>query len=123
MATVSYYGHCECCISISKTIPSQVAGRTNDAAGDGTTTASVLAREMILYGLQVEYWDPLLHFSRTGSDTMPQQQAVTSGANPIAVKKGIDKTCEFLVDKLRQNVKPVKGTDDIKVHTQLFCDI
>ena len=31
----------------------QVAGRTNDAAGDGTTTASVLAREMIHYGLQV----------------------------------------------------------------------
>jgi chaperonin GroEL (HSP60 family) len=30
-----------------------VAGRTNDAAGDGTTTASVLAREMIHYGLQV----------------------------------------------------------------------
>ncbi len=31
----------------------QVAGRTNDAAGDGTTTASVLAREMIHFGLQV----------------------------------------------------------------------
>lgn len=31
----------------------EVAGRTNDAAGDGTTTASVLAREMITYGLQV----------------------------------------------------------------------
>ena len=31
----------------------QVAGRTNDAAGDGTTTASVLAREMIRFGLQV----------------------------------------------------------------------
>jgi chaperonin GroEL (HSP60 family) len=33
--------------------PRQVAGRTNDAAGDGTTTASVLARDMIHYGLQV----------------------------------------------------------------------
>ena len=32
----------------------EVAGRTNDAAGDGTTTASVLAREMITYGLQVD---------------------------------------------------------------------
>lgn len=42
----------------------QVAGRTNDAAGDGTTTASVLAREMIHYGLQVipfSFLVPLLH--------------------------------------------------------------
>jgi len=70
----------------------EVAGRTNDAAGDGTTTASVLAREMITYGLQ----------------------AVTSGANPIAVKKGIDKTCDFLIRKLRENAKPVKGTEDIR---------
>lgn len=42
-------------------------------------------------------------------------QAVTSGANPIAVKKGIDKTCDFLIGKLRENSKPVKGTGDIKV--------
>lgn len=70
----------------------EVAGRTNDAAGDGTTTASVLAREMITYGLQ----------------------AVTSGANPIAVKKGIDKTCEFLIQKLREKSKDVQGTGDIK---------
>jgi chaperonin GroEL (HSP60 family) len=33
----------------------QVAGRTNDSAGDGTTTASVLAREMIHFGLQVKH--------------------------------------------------------------------
>lgn len=70
----------------------EVAGRTNDSAGDGTTTASVLAREMIHFGLQ----------------------AVTSGANPVSIKKGIDKTCEFLVGKLRENAKPVKGTEDIK---------
>jgi len=45
-------------------ISTQVAGRTNDAAGDGTTTASVLAREMIHYGLQVipsSFLVPLLH--------------------------------------------------------------
>ena len=36
----------------------QVAGRTNDAAGDGTTTASVLARELIHYGLQVRLGMP-----------------------------------------------------------------
>ncbi|KAL6747183.1 chaperonin 60A [Haematococcus lacustris] len=70
----------------------EVAGRTNDSAGDGTTTASVLAREMIHFGLQV----------------------VTAGANPISVKKGIDKTCDFLVEKLKAAAKPVKGREDIK---------
>ncbi|KAG2452268.1 hypothetical protein HYH02_003292 [Chlamydomonas schloesseri] len=70
----------------------EVAGRTNDAAGDGTTTASVLAREMIHYGLQ----------------------SVTAGANPIAVKRGLDKTAEYLVGKLKEHAKPVKGREDIK---------
>ena len=46
-------------------------------------------------------------------------QAVTSGANPIAVKKGIDKACEFLIKKLRENSKPVKGTEDIRVSSAL----
>lgn len=71
----------------------EVAGRTNDAAGDGTTTASVLAREMIHFGLQ----------------------AVSAGANPISVKKGIDKTCAFLVEKLKENAKQISGPKDIKV--------
>ncbi|CAK0785122.1 hypothetical protein CVIRNUC_008328 [Coccomyxa viridis] len=70
----------------------EVAGRTNDAAGDGTTTASVLARELIHFGLQ----------------------AVTSGSNPITLKKGIDKTCDFLVGKLKEVARPVKGTEDIR---------
>ena len=42
-------------------------------------------------------------------------QVVTAGANPISVKKGIDKTCEHLVSKLKQMAKPVKGREDIKV--------
>jgi len=70
----------------------EVAGRTNDAAGDGTTTASVLARELIKYGLQ----------------------SVTAGANPVMVKRGIDKTCEALVGKLAELAQPVKGSNDIK---------
>ncbi|GLI70945.1 hypothetical protein VaNZ11_016044 [Volvox africanus] len=70
----------------------EVAGRTNDAAGDGTTTASVLAREMIHFGLQ----------------------SVTAGANPIAVKRGLDRTVEFLVARLKEHAKPVKGREDIK---------
>ena len=45
-------------------------------------------------------------------------QAVTSGANPVAIKKGIDKTCTFLVKKLKENARPVKGTDDIRVPPQ-----
>ena len=70
----------------------EVAGRTNDAAGDGTTTATVLAREMIRFGLQ----------------------NVTAGANPISIKRGIDKTCAHLVEKLREHARPVKGSSEIR---------
>jgi chaperonin GroEL (HSP60 family) len=42
-------------------------------------------------------------------------QCVTAGANPIAVKKGIDKTQEYLVGKLKENAKPVQGRNDIRV--------
>lgn len=70
----------------------EVAGRTNDSAGDGTTTATVLAREMIHYGLQ----------------------AVTAGANPISIKRGIDKTTDFLIEKLKELSRPVQGSADIK---------
>ncbi|CAG9467233.1 unnamed protein product [Pedinophyceae sp. YPF-701] len=70
----------------------EVAGRTNDAAGDGTTTASVLAREMAFFGLQ----------------------AVTSGANPIAVKKGIEKAAAHVVAELKKLATPVSGSKDIK---------
>ena len=48
-------------------------------------------------------------------------QAVTSGANPVSIKKGIDKTCDFLVKKLKENARPVKGSSDIKVWAQRAC--
>ena len=70
----------------------EVAGRTNDSAGDGTTTASVLARSFVKLGLA----------------------AVASGANPVNVKRGIDKTAAALVKALRERAKPVEGTDDIR---------
>eukprot|EP00246_Nothoceros_aenigmaticus_P011639 TRINITY_DN324_c0_g1_i1.p1 TRINITY_DN324_c0_g1~~TRINITY_DN324_c0_g1_i1.p1 ORF type:complete len:604 (+),score=148.24 TRINITY_DN324_c0_g1_i1:77-1888(+) len=70
----------------------EVASKTNDAAGDGTTSACVLARELIHYGLL----------------------NVTSGASPVAIKKGIDKTVTILVKKLVEKARAVQGRDDIK---------
>ncbi|CAI8616397.1 unnamed protein product [Vicia faba] len=70
----------------------EVASKTNDSAGDGTTTASILAREIIRLGLL----------------------NVTSGANPVSIKKGIDKTVAALVEELERLARPVKGGDDIK---------
>ena len=52
----------------------KVASKTNDSAGDGTTTAAILAREIIKLGLL----------------------SVTSGANPVSVKRDIDKTVQGL---------------------------
>ncbi|GFZ12818.1 chaperonin-60alpha [Actinidia rufa] len=70
----------------------EVASKTNDSAGDGTTTASILAREIIKLGLL----------------------SVTSGANPVSIKKGIDKTVQGLVEELEKKARPIKGRDDIK---------
>ncbi|XVF05717.1 hypothetical protein REPUB_Repub05bG0196600 [Reevesia pubescens] len=70
----------------------EVASKTNDSAGDGTTTASILAREIIKLGLL----------------------SVTSGANPVSVKRGVDKTVQGLVEELEKKARPVKGRDDIK---------
>lgn len=70
----------------------QVASKTNDSAGDGTTTASILAREIIKLGLL----------------------NVTSGANPVALKRGIDKTVQGLIVELEKRARPIKGRDDIK---------
>ncbi|XP_058205587.1 ruBisCO large subunit-binding protein subunit alpha [Rhododendron vialii] len=70
----------------------EVASKTNDSAGDGTTTASVLAREIIKLGLL----------------------NVTSGANPVSIKKGIDKTVQGLIVELEKRARPVKGREDIK---------
>ncbi|CAN4098928.1 unnamed protein product [Withania somnifera] len=74
------------------TLIREVASLTNDSAGDGTTTASVLAREIIKLGLL----------------------SVTSGANPVSLKKGIDKTVNALIAMLERRARPVKGRDDIK---------
>ncbi|KAL5715684.1 hypothetical protein ACHQM5_017471 [Ranunculus cassubicifolius] len=70
----------------------EVASKTNDSAGDGTTTAIILAREMVRSGLL----------------------AVASGANPTCLKKGMDKTVQELVKVLKSKCTPVRGSEDIK---------
>ena len=69
----------------------QVATKTNDVAGDGTTTATVLAQALVRGGLKV----------------------VASGLNPMAVKRGIDKALRVAVDDLRSQARPVLTKDQI----------
>jgi chaperonin GroEL len=69
----------------------QAASKTNDAAGDGTTTATVLAHAMVKEGLR----------------------NVAAGANAIALKKGIDKAANFLVDKIAEHSRPVEDSKAI----------
>jgi chaperonin GroEL len=69
----------------------QVAQRTNDQAGDGTTTATVLAEAIFEEGLK----------------------NVTAGANPVGIKRGIDKAVDAAVASLQKLSTPVKGHQDI----------
>ncbi|MCY7278668.1 MAG: chaperonin GroEL [Phormidesmis sp. CAN_BIN44] len=69
----------------------QAASRTNDAAGDGTTTATVLAHAMVKEGLK----------------------NVAAGANAIALKRGIDKGIGFLVEKIAAHARPVEDSKSI----------
>jgi len=69
----------------------EVASKTNDVAGDGTTTATVLAQAMVLEGLK----------------------NVAAGANPIFLKRGIDKAVEVAVEELKKLGTPVVGKEDI----------
>src|SRR5215831_7890176 len=65
----------------------EVASKTNDVAGDGTTTATVLAQAMVKEGLK----------------------AVAAGAKPLLVKKGIDKAVEAIVAQIKANSTKVEG--------------
>lgn len=69
----------------------QAASKTNDVAGDGTTTATVLAHAIVKEGLR----------------------NVAAGANPIAIKRGIDKATEYLVGKIQEHAKPVEDSKAI----------
>jgi chaperonin GroEL len=69
----------------------EVATKTNDVAGDGTTTATVLAQALVHEGLK----------------------AVASGASPIGLKRGIDAAVEAVVERLREISRPIETTQDM----------
>jgi chaperonin GroEL len=69
----------------------QAASKTNDAAGDGTTTATVLAHAIVKEGLR----------------------NVAAGANSISIKRGIDKATAYLVDKIADHSRPVEDSNAI----------
>jgi len=69
----------------------EAASKTNDVAGDGTTTATVLAQAIIEAGLK----------------------NITAGANPMILKKGVEKATEAVIAELKKLSKPLKGKEEI----------
>ncbi|OUM85748.1 MAG: chaperonin GroL [Bacillus thermozeamaize] len=69
----------------------EVATKTNDVAGDGTTTATVLAQAMIREGLK----------------------NVTAGANPMVIRRGIEKAVNAAVEEIKKIAKPIQGRQSI----------
>lgn len=69
----------------------EVSSKTNDVAGDGTTTATVLAYAIVREGLK----------------------SVSAGMTPIEIKRGIDKATALAVDEIKKNSRAVKGNEDI----------
>lgn len=77
--------------NMGATLVKDVASRTADEAGDGTTTATVLANAIFSEGLR----------------------NITAGANPIEVKRGMDKACEAILAHLKASSKAINGKKDI----------
>ena len=69
----------------------QAASKTNEVAGDGTTTATILAHAIVKQGLK----------------------SLTSGSNPIAIKRGIEKASLFIVNQITEIAEPVENLEDI----------
>jgi chaperonin GroEL len=69
----------------------EVASKTSDDAGDGTTTATVLAQAIFDAGLKL----------------------IAANANPMELKRGIDKACQAIVERLGQNSRRVRGAEEI----------
>ncbi len=70
----------------------EVATKTNDAAGDGTTTATLLAQALIREGMK----------------------NLAAGANPVVLRKGIQKAVDVAVEAVKANSQVIKGSEDIK---------
>jgi len=78
----------------------EVAEKTNDAAGDGTTTATVLAQAIITEGLK----------------------NIAAGANPMALRRGIEKGTKAAVEALKKSAKPVSGKEEIAQVASISAD-
>src|SRR5690554_5733704 len=78
----------------------EVASKTNDVAGDGTTTATVLAQAMISEGLK----------------------NVTSGANPMEIRRGIDKATQVAVEELKKISNPIESKESIAQVASISAD-
>ena len=78
----------------------EVSEKTNDVAGDGTTTATVLAQKMIKEGVK----------------------NVAAGADPMAIKRGMDKTVKLAVELLKKNSSSVNGREDIARVASISAD-
>ncbi len=70
----------------------EVAEKTSDAAGDGTTTATILAEAIYREGLKI----------------------VSAGANPMALKRGVDKAVDVVIEELKKLSKPIKDKKEIE---------
>jgi chaperonin GroEL len=70
----------------------EVSSKTNDKAGDGTTTATLLAQQMTHAGMK----------------------NVTAGANPMIIKKGMEKAVSVVIEELKKQAKPIKSKDEIE---------
>lgn len=79
----------------------EAASKTNDNAGDGTTTSTLLAQVMTQNGMK----------------------KIDNGANPMILKKGIEKAVEAVVEELKKQAKPVKGDEIAQVATISAGDI
>lgn len=71
----------------------EVSTKTNDVAGDGTTTATVLAQALVTEGIK----------------------NVTAGANPMSLKRGMQKACDIVVEEIKKNSQPVEEAHIAKV--------
>ena len=80
-------------------IVKEVATKTNDTAGDGTTTATLLAQALVREGMK----------------------NVTAGANPMLVKRGIQKAVDAAVSAVLKNAKKVSGSKDIARVATISC--